>query len=317
MRNTSAAALARELLSIPGIRLKLREPLAPHTSIKIGGAADLFLEIETARALAQALRLLNARRVPFWLLGNGSNVLISDRGVRGAVLKLEGEFKRAEWRVQNGEALVTAGAAYPIARLVREAARKGLAGLEFAEGIPATVGGAIVMNAGAYGSEMQKVVARVEGVDAHGEEKSLPREELGFSYRSTCLPPGFIVTRVCFVLLRGSAPEIQERLRALVARRKQTQPAGLPNAGSMFRNPEGDFAGRLIEAAGLKGRRIGRAEISQRHANFIVNLGGARAAEVKRLMDLARREVKEKFAVELVPEVRLIGDWPEEEEERE
>ena len=311
MRNGPVAPLAQELLLIPGVKLKLNEPLARYTSIKIGGPADLFLEIPTTGALAQSLRLLNQHNTPFLLLGKGSNVLIADRGVRGAVLRLAGDFRHAEWRPRKRTVSLIVGAAYPVALLVREAVRKGFAGLEFAEGIPATVGGAIVMNAGAYGSEMEKVVERVEGLTPKGEEKIFHRGDLSFSYRSTHLPPGFIVTRVWFALSHGKTAEMQEKMRGLVAKRKHSQPAGFPNAGSMFRNPPGDFAGRLIEAAGLKGHTIGQAQISERHANFIVNLGRARAEDVKKLMDLARAEVKKMFDVELMPEIHLVGEWPQ------
>jgi len=314
MRNGSSALLAEELFLTSGLEVKMNEPLAPYTSIKIGGPADLFLQINTLSGLSQALRLLNQHKTPFCLLGKGSNVLVSDRGVRGAVLRLGGDFGRVEWRVGEATASCIAGSAYPIARLVRQAVRQGFSGLEFAEGIPATVGGAVVMNAGAYGAEMEKIVVRVEGLTPKGEEKSFARAELAFSYRATDLPRGFVVTRVCFLLSQGSAPEMKQKMRDLLLKRKRSQPAGFPNSGSMFRNPPGDFSGRLIEAAGLKGKRIGRAEISPRHANFIVNLGGASATDVRALMELARAEVKKKFGVELIREVHLMGDWRHESE---
>ena len=314
MRNGSLALLARELLSIPGLEVKLNEPLAAYTSIKVGGPADFFLHANTLSGLAQTVRLLNQHKTPFYLLGKGSNVLVSDLGVRGAVLRLGGEFRRAEWRVHDATASCIVGSAYPVARLVRQGVRQGFSGLEFAEGIPGTVGGAVVMNAGAYGTEMEKIVVRVEGLTPNGEEKTFARADLVFSYRATDLPRGFIVTRVCFLLSQGSPAEMNQKMRELVIKRKRSQPAGFPNSGSMFRNPPGDFSGRLIEAAGLKDKRIGRAEISSRHANFIVNLGGARAADVKALMELARAEVKEKFGVELIPEVHLMGDWRHEPE---
>lgn len=299
------------LAAVPGLKAKANEPLARYTSIRIGGPADLFIRVETAEALRAALRLLEKHRVPFYLLGKGSNVLVSDRGVRGAVIRLAGEFDRALWSPAGGQPAVVAGAAYPLARLAREAVRRGLSGLEFAEGIPASVGGAVVMNAGAYGSEMERVIDRVEALTAGGEPLSLARGELIFSYREAQLPAASVVTRVAFSLAAGEPAAMRRRLDELLRRRKQSQPAGLPNAGSMFRNPPGDFAGRLIEAAGLKGRRVGQAEISERHANFIVNLGGATAAQVRRLMEIARAEVRARFAIELVPEVKFFGDWTE------
>jgi UDP-N-acetylmuramate dehydrogenase len=289
--------------------VKLAEPLARYTSMKIGGPADFFIEAENGAALAELLPLLKRHRIPVGFIGNGSNLLISDRGVRGAVVRLAGEFKRAEWREQGETGWLEVGAAYTLTQLVRAAARKGYGGLEFAEGIPGTVGGALVMNAGAYGSEFEKIVDAVEGVDPDGRMIRLSRKEMTFTYRDSHWPAGAVVTRVRMRLRREEAAQVSSRIRDLVAKRKSSQPSGHPNSGSMFRNPPGDFAGRLIEAAGLKGRRIGQAQISERHANFIVNLGGAKAEEVRRLMDLARAEVKKQFAVELVAEVKLIGEW--------
>jgi UDP-N-acetylmuramate dehydrogenase len=302
--------LVRELKLVAGLTVKIDEPLARYTTMKIGGPADYFLDVETNQALLETLRLLDARRIPIGLVGKGSNVLVSDRGIRGAVLRLGGEFKRISWHEEGAGALVDVGAAYAVAQLVREAARRGYAGLEFAEGIPGSVGGALVMNAGAYGSEMEKIVAAVEGVTVGGKAVRFPRDEIVFTYRESHLPSGTVVTAARLRLEKKDAEDLGAKVRELVNKRKQSQPTGYPNSGSMFRNPPGDFAGRLIEAAGLKGRRIGRAEISARHANFMVNLGGARAEDGKQLMDLARSEVKNQFGVELFPEVKFLGEWP-------
>jgi len=310
MEQKTEKTLEAELKLIPGLKVKIDEPLARYTSMKIGGPADYFLEVEGRAALISALQLLDRYRIAFCILGKGSNVLVSDLGVRGAVLRLGGEFKQIEWREKEGEVLVTVGAAYPVTQLVREAARKGYSGLEFAEGIPGSVGGALVMNAGAYGSEMEKIVDRAEGITPKGEPVQFDREKMVFSYRTSHLPPGTIVTHVRMRLAPGKAEEVSLKVRELVTRRKKSQPSGYPNSGSMFRNPPGDFAGRLIEAAGLKGKRVGKAQISERHANFIVNLGGARAEEVRGLMEMVKAEVKKKFNIELEPEVRLLGEWP-------
>jgi UDP-N-acetylmuramate dehydrogenase len=204
---------------------------------------------------------------------------------------------------------VNVGAAYAVTQLVRETARKGFAGLEFAEGIPGSVGGALFMNAGAYGSEFEKVVDQVEGVTSQGKPICFSRGEMTFSYRDSHLPPGTIVTRVRMQLHKAESAEVGSKLQELVSRRKSSQPSGYPNSGSMFRNPPGDFAGRLIEAAGLKGKRIGQSQISERHANFIVNLGGAKAADVLQLTALAQAEVRNRFGIELVLEVKLLGEW--------
>jgi UDP-N-acetylmuramate dehydrogenase len=302
-------ALARDIREVSGVRLKIAEPLARYTSMKIGGPADYFIEVLHETALAGLLSVLWRHGVDFYVLGNGSNVLISDRGVRGAVIRLGGEFKAVEWRDSDDGLYVNAGAAYAVTQLVREAARKGYTGLEFAEGIPGSVGGALYMNAGAYGSEFEKIVDRVEGMTRTGEAMRLSRQEMTFSYRDSHLPAGAVVTRVGMRLQRGEAMRVGGKVRELTSKRKESQPSGFPNSGSMFRNPPGDYAGRLIEAAGLKGKRIGQSQISERHANFFVNLGGAKAAEVRQLMELAQVEVREKFGVDLVAEVKFVGDW--------
>ncbi|MGB7949617.1 MAG: UDP-N-acetylmuramate dehydrogenase [Candidatus Binatia bacterium] len=301
---------ARALRRLAGVKVKVAEPLARYTSMKVGGPADFFIDVENSGALAQVLRTLREAGTPVCLLGNGSNVLISDRGIRGAVIHLVGEFKRVEWFPEGEVTRVKAGAACAVTQLVREAARKGCAGLEFAEGIPGTVGGALFMNAGAYGSEFEKVIDRVDGLTGEGEPIRLSRNEMTFTYRDSHMPPGVVVTEVELRLRQEDAATVSAKLRELVIKRKSSQPTGYPNSGSMFRNPPGDFAGRLVEAAGLKGKRIGNAQISERHGNFIVNVGGARGEDVRRLMDLARREVKARFGVELEPEVRLLGQWP-------
>ena len=301
--------LVQELRLLEGVKVKVAEPLARYTTIKIGGPADYFLDLESSVGLALTMRAMDRHGIPFRLLGRGSNVLVSDLGVRGAVIRLGGEFKEIEWGEERGQAWVNVGAAYPVTRLVREAVRRGNCGLEFAEGIPGSVGGALVMNAGAYGSEMEKVVDQVEGVTRQGEPVEFNRKEMTFSYRQACLPSGIIVTRVRLLLGKGEEGQMRVNVRGLVEWRKKSQPSGYPNSGSMFRNPPGDFAGRLIEAAGLKGTRVGKAEVSDRHANFIINLGGAKGEDVRRIMVIVSTEVKKKFGVQLEPEVQFWGEW--------
>jgi UDP-N-acetylmuramate dehydrogenase len=232
-------------------------------------------------------------------------MLVGDGGVRGIVVKLGRGFRRVAW----APPCVEAGAAVQIGRLARESAQRGLAGLEYAEGIPGTVGGALFMNAGAYGGDVAATVDEVEGVDAAGTLDRLPRAALRFAYRRTALPAGFVVTAVRFRLRSEDASAVGARLEAARAKRTASQPHGAANAGSIFKNPPGDFAGRLVERAGLKGRRIGRARISPEHGNFIVNDGEARAGDVQALMQEAQRVVWERNGVWLEPEVRLVGSW--------
>ncbi len=301
--------LSKELKAISGLNLKVAEPLARYTSLKVGGPADYFINVQNGTGLALTLSTLERHGIPYDLLGRGSNVLVSDRGVRGAVIRLGAGFKGIEWQEAGDETQVIIGAAYPVARLVLVTVSKGYTGLEFAEGIPGSVGGALVMNAGAYGSEMEKVVVRVEGVTSQGQPVVFNRQDLVFSYRSARLPLGTVVTGVQMRLRKEKAREVSHTVRELVRKRKKSQPFGYPSAGSMFRNPRGDFAGRILETAGLKGTKVGKAEISQLHANFIVNLGGASADEVRRLMELAGAAVKSRCGIQLEPEIRFLGEW--------
>jgi UDP-N-acetylmuramate dehydrogenase len=204
---------------------------------------------------------------------------------------------------------VRAGAAASFKKLVLDAAARGLTGLEFAEGIPGSIGGGLLMNAGAFGGEIGNVVSGIVAVDPDAGERYLPRAELRFGYRRFDLPPQLIVTHVDFALAPGEPQEIRTRMADAKRKRDAKQPLGLPNAGSIFRNPPGEYAGRLIEAVGLKGRRVGGAMISDRHANFIVNVGAATAADVKQLMDEVADTVWQARAIRLVPEIKLVGDW--------
>ena len=291
-------------------RVRPAEPLARHTSIRIGGPADVLAVPDTPEELAHVLRVAGTAGVGVVLLGGGSNVVVGDGGMRGVVVKLGRGFGRIEWTSRDGGADVRAGAAVQLGRLARDAVGRGLAGLEYAEGIPGTVGGALFMNAGAYGGEIADTVAAGEGVDgASGEVRTIDGEALGFRDRRAELPRRFVVTAVRVRLRRDTEASAAVRMADVRARRIASQPQGRANAGSVFKNPPGDHAGRLIEAAGLKGVRAGRAHISERHANVIVNEGGARAVDVKTLMDLAQRVVWERSGVWLEPEVQLVGSW--------
>ena len=292
-----------------GPRLRFSEPLSRHTSFRIGGPADVFVRVETESELSFLQRWAVAEGVPLVVLGGGTNLLVSDRGVRGIVACLGRRFARVSWEWEDGTPVVRAGAAASLRRVVLAAAARGLGGLEFAEGIPGSVGGGLLMNAGAFGGELSSVVRAVRVVRADSEVVTLRRGELSFGYRRFDLPPGAVVTQVDLTLRPDPVPAIQARLAALRAARRARQPRGRPNAGSIFKNPPGAFAGALIEACGLKGRRVGRAMIAPEHANFILNLGGASAADVRHLMDEAVEAVRRRTGVELEPEIKLVGDW--------
>ncbi len=298
-----------QALADAGATVRLGEPLGRHTSFRIGGPADVFLEVASVPELVGVLRACAARRAPVFFLGGGTNLLVSDRGARGVVVKLGRPFDFVEWSLAGEVPRLRVGAAVPFKRLVMQTVAEGLAGLEFGEGIPGTVGGGLLMNAGAFGGEIGRVVDAIEAVTERGEFLVLPRERLGFAYRRLELPTRAVVTAVQLRLERGEAATLAAAVRDAKTRRDRLQPKGHPNAGSIFKNPPGQPAGKLLEAVGLKGARLGNAMVSLRHANFIVNLGGARAADVKGLMDLATRVVRQRLGVELEPEVRLVGDW--------
>jgi len=292
-----------------GARVRFAEPLSRHTSFRIGGPADAWIEVASADELLALQRTAQTHGVPLSVLGIGTNVLVADRGVRGIVVKLGRPLGVFEWTADGTGCRVRAGAAAPFKKLVVEAAGRGLTGLEFAEGIPGSIGGGLLMNAGAFGGEISHCVTAVEVVDPEGGLRSLPRERLRFGYRRFDLAPALVVTHVHFALAAGDAAQIRATMVETKRKRDKKQPLGMPNAGSVFKNPPGGFAGNLIEASGLKGHRVGGAMISEAHANFIVNIGSATAADVKRLMDEVTETVWRAHAVRLVPEIKLVGDW--------
>lgn len=287
-----------------GERLLLDEPLARHTSARIGGPADAFLPVRTCKELAAAARVAWAHEVPLFILGGGSNILVSERGVRGLVI-----HNRADYVTFDG-ARVTADAGVSTISLARRCAKRGLSGLEWAIGIPGTLGGAVFGNAGAHGGDMRSVVLYVDAAVPKSNVR-LSNSDLAFQYRSSILkrvPRKLIILRATLQLKRDHPAAIAARMEEYNVYRRRTQPPGA-TIGSMFKNPEGDFAGRLVEAAGLKGTRIGGAQISTVHANFFVNLGGATADDVRALIDLARNEVLRQFGMELELEIEFVGEW--------
>lgn len=303
-QSVAAGSLAARLAGVAGLEVRPDFPLSRLTTLRIGGPAELLVEVGNEAALVALRREIAARGVPFVLLGLGSNVLAPDEGLPGVVARLAGNFRRFAIRGER----VAAGAAVPLARLAKRTAERGLAGLEALSGFPSTVGGAVFMNAGCYGTEIKDLVVSVRLVEADGGRRRVAMGDLEPSYRRTNLARrGAIVTRAHFLLAPGDRAASLARIEELNARRWASLPSGVANAGSIFRNPEGDFAGRLIERAGLKGVSAGGAEISSKHGNVIVNRGGATAREVLALMVRAFTAVEGGFGVRLVPELQLLG----------
>jgi len=283
---------------------KLDEPLRRYTAWKIGGPADALLEPRGAEELISAVRKARDHGVPVTILGGGTNVLILDGGVRGLTIRIAKSLTNVEF--DGNHVTADAGVLYPV--LANTTAARGLAGLEFATGIPGTVGGAVYMNAGAYGSETVEVLDWAD-VFRDGEIVRMTNEDLQLSYRHSILHerPGWILLRAGYTLAPGDSAHLKARVKEFRAQRMNGSP-NRPSCGSTFKRPEGDFPGRVIEAAGLKGTRIGQLEVSSVHANYLVNLGGGSAKDALKLIELVRETVYEKLGVKLESEVRVIGE---------
>ncbi len=281
--------------------IALAEPLGKYTSFRIGGPADYYLEPADKRDTAEIVAYLQRGAVPFLVIGRGSNLLVSDEGVRGAVMNFESGLHA----IRSEGDLVLVDAGMTLARFVDFCIQRGLQGVEMLPGIPGTIGGAIMMNAGAYGGEISDHLVDVE-VLREGRIVRVPKAEAGFSYRRSGFS-GDIILGASFRLPAGDMAQTMKTRRELLLKRNQSQPLNLPNSGSMFKNPAGTHAAKLIEEAGLKGTRIGNAQISEKHANFIVNLGGATARDVLGLIEAARASVLARTGIRLELEVRLVG----------
>ena len=285
-------------------RISMGEPMREYTSFRIGGPADVLIEPYSVDDLREALKWAWGFGLPVFILGNGTNLLVADEGIRGAVIRIGPRLSSLEF---HGET-VTAGAGISLPALARACTERGLAGLEWAVGIPGSLGGAITMNAGAYSCSIGDVFKEVEVFSLDGQRSTRTADEMHFAQRSSRLSQGDIVAfRATLALRPGNVEESLARMQEYMADRKVKQPLHMPSAGCIFQNPSGRGAGRYIDAAGLKGLRIGGAEISPVHANFIVNTGNATARDVLMLMSHVRRVVYEKFGVDLVPEVRVVG----------
>ena len=303
--NPADLRLLDALAAERGIALVGNAPMSPLTTLRVGGAADRLVAVQTGAELRAALRLARDAGCPWFVLGNGSDLVVADAGIRGLVIR-----NRAR-NVKVVGPRIEADAGAPMALLVRRATAAGLAGLEFGTSIPGTLGGAVWANAGAHGGEMRNVVSTVEAWDPRvGSVSTLPAEDCAFAYRESRFKRGPEVVLSAVLTLHPDEPAaIAARVAANQAQRVATQPLADQNAGSVFRNPPGDHAGRLIDAAGLKGTRVGGASVSERHANFIITDRGARAADVRALGDRVRELVDARFGVALEYEIEFVGDW--------
>jgi UDP-N-acetylmuramate dehydrogenase len=312
-------------LSIPNLQWSVA--LAQYTTMRVGGPADALVVAETADELAGIITELWKTDLPFMILGGGSNVLVSDAGVRGVVVinrARPGERFRIADAGSPEAGSVWAEAGVNFSALARQTAARGLSGLEWASGIPGTVGGAVIGNAGAHGGDMAGSLAMAEILHQREGRQQWPVERLEYCYRGSALKskhiskpllmhfpqPKTVVLSATFKLVQSTPEVVQEKMKVIAEKRRQTQPPGA-SMGSMFRNPPGDYAGRLIEAAGLKGTRVGGAEISSRHANFFINDGKATAADIYALLEIAQKTVADKLGVRLELEIELIGDFPD------
>ena len=302
-------ALAARVERLSGCEVKAGEPLAPLTSVRVGGAAEALVRPRSPDALVALLKLSRDEGIPFTVLGGGANTLVGDGGVPGFTVKLPGDLFPEVADVGAEEGRLTLGAGAAIVRLINLMRGHALVGAEFLAGIPGTLGGAVAMNAGTKNGEAFRAIEAVEVATADGVGW-LAKAQVPHAYRHSELPPGGVVTRVRFLLRKGDVVASKAAMDADLGYRKRTQPLSQPNFGSVFTNPPGDHAGRLIEAVGLKGHTLGRAQVSPLHANWIVNLGGASARDVLGLVTLMRQRVREETGVDMKPEVKRIGDFP-------
>mgnify|MGYP005753265587 CR=1 FL=1 len=286
--------------------VRRQEPMKKHTTFRIGGPADYFVVPHSREEIRQAIEVCRSFKVPCYILGNGSNLLVGDKGYRGVVIQIYKNFCSLE--IQGEEIHVEAGAL--LGTTAKKAMKASLAGLEFASGIPGTVGGAVAMNAGAYGGEMKDVLKEIAVLTEDGRFLTIPREELDLGYRTSIVSKkGYIVLDAVLSLKKGNREEIEAKMEELKSRRVEKQPLEYPSAGSTFKRPEGYFAGKLIMDAGLRGFSVGGAMVSEKHCGFVINRGDATAKDVRDLMDAVSRKVREQFGVELEPEVKMLGEF--------
>ena len=288
-----------------GSGIFMEEPMKKHTTFRVGGPADVLVQPDET-ALAAILALCRQYYVPYSFIGNGSNLLVGDKGIRGVVIEMTDPMGNIEVHGTK----ITAQAGAMLSKIANTAASNGLGGMEFAAGIPGSVGGAVVMNAGAYGGEMKDIIERVYVLDENGARLELDRDALDFGYRHSCIPKKkYIVTKVVLELVPRDEAEIRSEMKELNEKRAEKQPLQYPSAGSTFKRPEGYFAGKLIMDAGLRGYQVGGAQVSEKHCGFVINKGDATAADICQLMQDVSDKVQAQFGVVLEPEVKMIGEF--------
>ena len=286
--------------------VKQQEPMSRHTTFRIGGPADFYLCPHSTKEVQEIVEICKEEKLPYFVLGNGSNLLVSDKGYRGVVIQLWKNFSD----ITVKDCCIQAKAGALLSKVAAEALEAGLTGMEFASGIPGTIGGAAFMNAGAYGGEMKDIIKSVKVLDTQGEVRILPKEELKMGYRTSIVKEkGYTVLSVELELAKGNQEEIRNTMEDLKERRTSKQPLEMPSAGSTFKRPEGYFAGKLIMDSGLRGFSVGGAQVSEKHCGFVVNKGGATAMDVLPLIREVQRKVKEQFGVDLETEVRFLGEF--------
>lgn len=288
-----------------GSGIFMEEPMKKHTTFRVGGPADVLVQPDET-ALAAILALCRQYHVSYSFIGNGSNLLVGDKGIRGVVIEMTDPMGNIE--VDGTK--ITAQAGAMLSKIANTAASNGLGGMEFAAGIPGSVGGAVVMNAGAYGGEMKDIIERVYVLDENGAQLELDRDALDLGYRHSCIPDKkYIVTKVVLELVARDEAEIRSEMKELNEKRAEKQPLQYPSAGSTFKRPEGYFAGKLIMDAGLRGYQVGGAQVSEKHCGFVINKGDATAADICQLMRDVSDKVQAQFGVVLEPEVKMIGEF--------
>lgn len=289
-------------------RVLKNAPLKEYTSFKVGGPADYMVQTCNSDEISRIIALAAQEEIPCYMLGNGTNMLVSDNGFRGIVILMKDRDGKALYETDGDEMLVTVSAGYLLSKIANETAAKGYSGMEFAAGIPGSVGGAVVMNAGAYGGEIKDIIRYATVMDYEGNVKKLTAEELELGYRKSIIQKkNLIVLDACFVLKKGDENAIKAEIKELNERRREKQPLEFPSAGSTFKRPEGYFAGKLIEDAGLRGYSVGDAQVSEKHCGFVINRGRATATDIYNLIRDVIEKVYDRFGVELEPEVKLLG----------